>query len=253
MAHPHRGVQAAASLTLRYFCLAVPRQLSFIITNSLTLLQRDLNVLAGPGGFSLPNQGLPRQCYGRAQCIAACISAVPNCRLYISYETLAKVFLTAWQLMKATDVPGLAGTFSAAQNVFSNKKNDPKINLIFTHVAWSLIGSLMCLGSNFVKIHLAQLLLLWKACLGKSKPSGASSTADSAADTAQLSPTDWQYFLEKREAALTALLSLLVHSSAPSETDSRNDDQSGHQARSICLRMISPNKSVRCWEIRWYC
>ncbi|KAI5295094.1 hypothetical protein KEM56_005711, partial [Ascosphaera pollenicola] len=34
-------------------------------------------------------------------------------------------------------------------------------------VAWTLIGGLMSLGPNFVKIHLSQLLLLWKNALPK--------------------------------------------------------------------------------------
>jgi hypothetical protein len=45
--------------------------------------------------------------------------------------------------------------------------SDVRVSATQVQVAWILIGGLMTLGPNFVKIHLSQLLLLWKNALPK--------------------------------------------------------------------------------------
>jgi hypothetical protein len=49
----------------------------------------------------------------------------------------------------------------------SASNSDLRIGSTQIQVAWILIGGLMTLGPNFVKIHLSQLLLLWKNALPK--------------------------------------------------------------------------------------
>ncbi|KAF3041566.1 hypothetical protein E8E12_007909 [Didymella heteroderae] len=66
----------------------------------------------------------------------------------------------------------LFDSLGSASNVIADPSRDALIQILqhpsySVQVAWILIGGLMTLGPNFVKIHLSQLLLLWKNALPK--------------------------------------------------------------------------------------
>jgi hypothetical protein len=67
-------------------------------------------------------------------------------------------------------------------------------------VAWILIGGLMPLGPSFVKIHLSQLMLLWKNALPK--PLGKDNSA-------QRGTLETSFLAHVRECALGSMLSFL--------------------------------------------
>ncbi|KAF9394364.1 hypothetical protein CPC16_011580 [Podila verticillata] len=71
-------------------------------------------------------------------------------------------------------------------------------------IAWILIGALMCLGPNFVKMHLPQLLLLWKNALPKFTTKDVSSSASRT-------ELDWAFMIHVRECALGSVASFLFH------------------------------------------
>ncbi|KAK3302270.1 armadillo-type protein [Chaetomium strumarium] len=105
-------------------------------------LSRELGLL-GTGRSS------PRRCIGFAHGLAAGLSASPQRPLYGSVDINSRVLTMSTNLLK------------------SSGSSELRVASIQIQVAWTLIGGLMSLGPNFVKIHLSQLLLLWKNALPK--------------------------------------------------------------------------------------
>ncbi|KAG9824621.1 HEAT repeat protein-like protein, partial [Aureobasidium melanogenum] len=89
----------------------------------------------------------PRRCAGYANGLAAVLSASNKHPLYGSVDVYARVLSQATGLLK------------------SSSNSDLRVSSTQVQVAWIMIGGLMSLGPNFVKIHLSQLLLLWKNAL----------------------------------------------------------------------------------------
>ncbi|CAG8768246.1 9860_t:CDS:2, partial [Acaulospora morrowiae] len=106
--------------------------------------------------------------------------------LDVSFELSARVFSLATQLIKTS----------------SNK--DMVVASIQIQVSWILVGSLMCLGPNFVKLHLPQLLLLWQTALPK---------PNSKDLVTNRTETEWSFMFHVRECALGAMLSCILHNS----------------------------------------
>ena len=77
-------------------------------------------------------------------------------------------------------------------------EHDVRIADIEVEAAWMLIASLMTLGPNFVRPHLAQLLVLWRNALPKP-------TSKDAVGGAGRSVAEWAFLLHVREAALGAM------------------------------------------------
>jgi hypothetical protein len=102
--------------------------------------------------------------------------------LYGSVDVFARV------LSQATDL--LKNSGSSELRVASTQ----------IQVAWILIGGLMPLGPSFVKIHLSQLMLLWKNALPR--PLGR-------ANTAERGPLETSFLAHVRECALGSMLSFL--------------------------------------------
>ncbi|KAK4668446.1 uncharacterized protein QC764_707380 [Podospora pseudoanserina] len=140
--HPSYTVQVHASACLKTFGLACPQQLLHCLSVCMNSLGRELGLL-GTGRNS------PRRCIGFAHGLSAGLSASPQRPLYGSVDVNSRVLTMATNLLKSSGTSELRVASTQIQ------------------VAWTLIGGLMSLGPNFVKIHLSQLLLLWKNALPK--------------------------------------------------------------------------------------
>ncbi|KAF2491330.1 ARM repeat-containing protein [Lophium mytilinum] len=140
--HPSYTVQVYAASCLRSFVLACPQQLLPSVTICMNSVNRELSLLAGP-------RQSPRRCVGLANGLSAVLSTSNLQPLYGSVDVNSRVLSQATTLLK------------------SSSSSDLRISSTQIQVAWILIGGLMTLGPNFVKIHLSQLLLLWKNALPK--------------------------------------------------------------------------------------
>ena len=140
--HPSYAVQVYASSCMKTFMLACPQQLLPCLSVCMNSLSRELSLL-GTGRNS------PRRCIGFAHGLASGLSASPLRPLYGSVEINSRVLTMATNLLK------------------SSGSSELRVASTQIQVAWTLIGGLMSLGPNFVKIHLSQLLLLWKNALPK--------------------------------------------------------------------------------------
>ncbi|KAL4726537.1 hypothetical protein ACLX1H_007219 [Fusarium chlamydosporum] len=140
--HPSYTVQVFASHCMKTLVLACPQQLLPCLSVCMNSLNRELSQL-GSGRNS------PRRCIGFAHGLAAALSASPARPLHGSVEINSRVLTIATNMLKSSSQAQLRVASTQIQ------------------VAWILIGGLMSLGPNFVKIHLSQLLLLWKNALPK--------------------------------------------------------------------------------------
>ncbi|TIA62932.1 ARM repeat-containing protein [Aureobasidium pullulans] len=138
--HPSYTVQVHASRCMRSFVLACPQQLLPTVTICMNSVNREIGLLTGP-------RQSPRRCAGYANGLAAVLSASNKHPLYGSVDVYARVLTQATGLLK------------------SSSNSDLRVSSTQVQVAWIMIGGLMSLGPNFVKIHLSQLLLLWKNAL----------------------------------------------------------------------------------------
>jgi hypothetical protein len=140
--HPSYTVQVYASACLRSFVLACPLQLLPAVTICMNSVNRELGLLGGP-------RQSPRKCVGLANGLSAILSTSTSQPLHGSVDVNSRVLSQATTLLK------------------SSSQSDLRVSSTQIQVAWVLIGGLMTLGPNFVKIHLSQLLLLWKNALPK--------------------------------------------------------------------------------------
>ncbi|KKF95959.1 Pof6 interactor protein 1 [Ceratocystis platani] len=79
-------------------------------------------------------------------------------------------------------------------------QSELRVSATQIQVAWILIGGLMALGPNFVKIHLSQLLLMWKNALPKPLAKD---------NTASRSLLEASFLAHVRECALGSILAFL--------------------------------------------
>ncbi|EAW08709.1 AP-1 complex accessory protein LAA1 [Aspergillus clavatus NRRL 1] len=170
--HPNYTVQIHAAHCLRNFVLACPHQLISCVTICLNSLSREI------GQLSTPRQA-PRRCLGYANGLSAMLSTSRLQPLYGSVDVYSRVFTQATDLLKTSSNSELRAASTQIQ------------------VAWILIGGLMPLGPSFVKIHLPQLMLLWKNALPKHL---------SKENIAQRGYLEMSFLTHVRECALGALL-----------------------------------------------
>ena len=175
--HPSYTVQIHASHCLRLFTLACPSQLIQCASICMNSVNRELGLL-NTGRQSA------RRCVGFANGLAAVLSISSLQPLYSSIEISARVLQQATNLLK------------------SSVSAELRISGTQVQVAWILIGGLMSLGPNFVKIHLSQLLLLWRNSL----PKGLAKENAGQRQTAEVS-----YLVHVRECALGSILSFLEY------------------------------------------
>ncbi|OAA66020.1 heat repeat protein [Niveomyces insectorum RCEF 264] len=144
--HPTYSVHVHAAACLKSFVLACPQQLLPCLSICMNSLGRELSQL-GTGTSASTYQH--RRCLGFAYGLAATLSASPLRPLYGSVDINSRVLTMATNLLKTSG------------------KLELRVASVQIQVAWILIGGLMSLGPNFVKIHLSQMLLLWKNALPK--------------------------------------------------------------------------------------
>lgn len=173
--HPSYAVQVHASRCMRAFVLACPHQLLPTVTICTNSVTRELSFLG------TQKQG-PRRCVGYANALAAVLSICNQEPLYGSVDVYSRVLTQATTLLK------------------SSSNSDLRVSSTQVQVAWIMIGGLMSLGPNFVKIHLSQLLLLWKNALPLPLPNMNQRT------TLELS-----FLAHVRECALASLMAFLQY------------------------------------------
>jgi hypothetical protein len=172
--HPSYTVQVHASRCMRSFVLACPQQLLPTVTICMNSVNREIGLLTGP-------RQSPRRCAGYANGLAAVLSASNKHPLYGSVDVYARVLTQATALLK------------------SSSNSDLRVSSTQVQVAWIMIGGLMSLGPNFVKIHLSQLLLMWKNAL-------APPNKDNMARQSQL---ELSFLAHVRECALGSVKAFL--------------------------------------------
>lgn len=184
LSHESYSVRLAASYTLRRFTSTNPGQLPRLLGGLLADVNKDLQLLITP---TAPKD-LPTRIIGRAFALSALVAVSPTRPLYVSNDIPSKVFDLAVSLLKR------AGEHDVAPAT------------IEVQVAWYLIAALMSLGPGFVKLHLPQLLVLWRNALPK--PSSKDTVVGDRGEP------EWNFLLVVRECALGAIHNFLKHNQA---------------------------------------
>ena len=177
--HPSYTVQIHASYCLRAFALACPQQLIPCATICMNNLTRELGQISS-------ERLSARRSVGYANGLSAVLSTSSQQPLYSSLDITSRVLQQATSLLK------------------SSVNEELRVSGTQVQVAWVLIGGLMSLGPNFVKVHLSQLLLMWRNAL----PRALSKENIGQRGTAELS-----YLVHVRECALGSMLSFLEYNS----------------------------------------
>lgn len=183
--HPSYSVQIHASHCLRVFVQACPQQLLPCASICMNSVNRELGVLASGRHSS-------RRCIGFANGLAAVLSVSPLQPLYSSLEISSRVLSIATLLLK------------------SSSQAELRVSETQVQVAWIFIGGLMSLGPNFVKIHISQLLLLWRNALPRPL---------TVENSAQRPSSEISYLAHVRECALGSILSFLEFNNKLITTD----------------------------------
>ncbi|KAJ3175180.1 hypothetical protein HDU87_006415 [Geranomyces variabilis] len=178
LGHPSRSVNLALAWCLRCLSAALPSYMLTLIGKLMALVQKDLPNLHGDKPEFLA------RFLGYGNVLAGLISAAPTRTLYASFETMARIFGLCAQLLRT-----------------ATTSRDFKAISAQSRVAWTLMGALMTLGPDFVRVHTSQLLLIWKNVFPKPAPK----------ESTNRSELEWEYLLMSREAALAALHSFMVH------------------------------------------
>lgn len=138
--HLSRSVNAAVCWTLRSVCLSAPHNIPKLISRIVPWLKKEVANLT-------PDQpDRIKRFRGYALALGSLISVVPYRPLYVSFELCAKVLALAVHLLKQ-----------------AGQSKSPRLVGIQGEVSWVLVASLMCLGPDFCKVHLAQIVGYWKA------------------------------------------------------------------------------------------
>ncbi len=177
--HSSYTVQIYVSYCLRALVLACPQQLLPCASICMNSLIREL-------GFLVNGRQTSRRCIGNANGLSAVLSVSPLQPLYSSLEISSRVLSIAIDLLK------------------SSSQAELRISGTQVQVAWILIGGLMALGPNFVKIHISQLLLLWRNALPRPL---------TRENTGQRQSAEIGYLTHVRECALGSILSFLEFNS----------------------------------------
>ncbi|GAA5974285.1 hypothetical protein JCM11641_006712 [Rhodosporidiobolus odoratus] len=184
VSHPSHSIQVSAAWALRTFCQAAPNRLSSTIVSLLDLLNKDLTAISADGPSQ--NANIHRRAVGYAHALAALINLIPQKSLYVSFDLSAKCMSLAIQLLKQSG------------------NHELYVSGVEIQVAWMLVGALMSLGPNFVRLHLPQLLILWRNALPKP-------TSKDASAAQVRGDNEWAFLLHIRECTLSAILSFLRH------------------------------------------
>ncbi|KAI8943683.1 hypothetical protein NX059_001668 [Plenodomus lindquistii] len=208
--HPSYTVQVTASACLRSFVLACPLQLLPAVTICMNSVNRELSLLSGP-------KKSPRKCVGLANGLSAVLSTSTSQPLHGSVDVNSRVLSQATSLLK------------------SASNSDLRISSTQIQVAWILIGGLMTLGPNFVKIHLSQLLLLWKNAMPKPL---------NRDNMVQRNLLELSYLAHVRECALGSILTFLEFNSRLLTLDVTKRLAAMLQNTTMFLNTLPPKKTT---------
>ncbi|CAJ2506869.1 Uu.00g080550.m01.CDS01 [Anthostomella pinea] len=208
--HPSYSVQVYASHCMKTFVLACPQQLLPCLSVCMNSLTRELSLLGG-------GRTSPRKCIGFAHGLAATLSASPARPLYGSLDINNRVYSMATNLLK------------------SSGKSELRVSSTQVQVAWILLGGLMSLGPNFVKIHLSQLLILWKNALPKPLAKD---------NFAHRSSLEVSFLTHVKECALGCILSFLQFNSRLLTVDVSKRIATMLQGTTAFLRMLPSKKTT---------
>ncbi|KAJ3270628.1 hypothetical protein HDV01_007562 [Terramyces sp. JEL0728] len=179
--HNSYQVKLQLALCLRDFCLALPQHITKIMNKLIAAIQKELPMMNSDRIDTVDRV----VSYGII--LSTIIGIISSRSLYVAYEDAAIIFGLATQLLKS-HVMTKDYTVMAGQ----------------AKLGWTLIGSLMSLGPNFVRVHVSQLLLIWKGVFPKQQPKDAAVTR---------TELEWNYLLTSRESALAALDGFLIFNS----------------------------------------
>ena len=177
--HPSYTVQIHASYCLRLFVLACPQQLIQCASTCKEKLTVELGQISS-------ERLSARRSVGYASGLAAVLGISSFEPLHSSLEISSSVLQLATSLLK------------------SSVNEELRVSGTQVQVAWVLIGGLMSLGPNFVKVHLSQLLLMWRNALPR---------ALSKENVGQRGTPELSYLVHVRECALGSILSFLEYNS----------------------------------------
>ncbi|KAL7626024.1 hypothetical protein AAE478_002793 [Parahypoxylon ruwenzoriense] len=208
--HPSYSVQVSAAYCMKTFVLACPQQLLPCLSVCMNSLSRELSLLSGA-------RNSPRRCIGFAHGLAATLSASPARPLYGSLDINNRVYSMATNLLKTSG------------------QSELRVSSTQVQVAWILLGGLMSLGPNFVKIHLSQLLVLWKNALPKPLAKD---------NFAHRNILEVSYLTHVKECALGSILSFLQFNSRLLTVDVSKRIATMLQNTSMFLRMLPPKKTT---------
>ncbi|KAJ9612101.1 hypothetical protein H2200_003698 [Cladophialophora chaetospira] len=172
--HPSHTVQSHAAQCFKAFLLACPNQLTRTIDHAMVQLQKEFQASEG----KQPH----RKSLGFATTIAVAVSCAGQKPLYGSVQTYSTIFTFATDLLKSSGAAEL------------------RLSSLQVQVAWTLIGGLVSLGPSFVKVHLNQLMLMWRNALPHPL------THENATRRGHL---ELSFLSHVRECALSALLMFL--------------------------------------------
>ncbi|KAJ1337272.1 HEAT repeat-containing protein 5 [Microdochium nivale] len=207
--HPSYSVQVYASKCLKSFALACPQQLLPCLSVCMNSLGREMSLLGSP-------KGSPRRCVGFAHGLAATLSASPARPLYGSLDVDNRVYSMATDLLK------------------SSGQAELRVSATQVQVAWILLGGLMTLGPNFVKIHLSQLLVLWKNATPKPLAKD---------NFTHRSLLEVSYLTHVKECALGCILSFLQFNGRLLTVDVSKRIATMLQNTSVFLKMLPTKKT----------
>ncbi|KAF9581978.1 hypothetical protein BGW38_000822, partial [Lunasporangiospora selenospora] len=182
VSHPSKAVQVAAAWCLRCLCISLPTNLAKLIQTLSAKLSTDLGTLNNNGANF---QDVSTRAHGLAFSIGSLLSVISVHPLYVSIEMSARIFSMASQLIK------------------NSAGKDMRVAAAQLQIGWTLISALMCLGPNFVKMHLPQLQLMWKNALPKFTTKDTTNTIRTE--------LDWAFLMHSRECVLGSIASFLFH------------------------------------------
>jgi HEAT repeat-containing protein 5 len=186
MQHPNYTVQVYAARCARAFVAACPQQLLKCIKQCTSRLKKDLDPASEARHYH-------RKITGQALCISAMLSTSRLQPVFGSVDVFSDVLNYATDLLKMSSGAEL------------------RLSATLIQVAWILLGGLMTLGPSFVKLHLNQLLLLWRNALPRPLPGEKSS---------RKANLELGFLTHLRECALGSVLVFLEHNSALLTSDS---------------------------------
>ncbi|KAL5612808.1 uncharacterized protein BROUX77_002964 [Berkeleyomyces rouxiae] len=208
--HPSYSVQVHASACMKIFVYHCPQQLLPCLTVCMNSLSRELSQLAS-------GRNSQRRCVGFSHGLSAALSVSPARPLHGAVDVNSRVLTMATNLLK------------------SSGQSELRVSATQIQVAWILIGGLMALGPNFVKIHLSQLLLMWKNALPK--PLAKDSTAGR-------SLLEASFLAHVRECALGSILAFLQYNQRLLTVDVSKRIAAMLQSTSAFLRTLPAKKTT---------